>query len=179
MKTEKNRLIFMLVLVGMVVLSIFFQMKHKKEFIINKKSSAEPSEKKSTDPMVEESWTSEKQIEKYANHPDDNRGLLFSESTNGKIEIKGYCKEIEKWMSEDQYEHMTNMLEQYLNKKRIFDVTLAVIHPESIVTVNDYEHILYLEINHKNDYTDQMLVKTYCDSYINDMRFAFELEYGN
>lgn len=97
-----------------------------------------------------------------------------------EVTFTGYAEHPEAfgWMDPAAWEAFQESLKGYLEKKGFRDVTEANLHPDSILEVNAYEHYVYLDVDHANAYTDRMVLKAICDTYQEQMRFAFEIQYG-
>ena len=117
------------------------------------------------------------EIQTYENRPEDNRELPPSDL---EATFTGYAEHPEAfgWMDPAAWETFQESLKGYLEKKGFRDVTEANLHPDSILEVNAYEHYVYLDVDHANAYTDRMVLKAICDTYQEQMRFAFEIQYG-
>ena len=53
------------------------------------------------------------------------------------------------------------------------------LHPDSIQQINPYERNVYLDADYKTEDMDTMKMKAVCDTYKDDMRFAFFIQYGD
>ena len=126
---------------------------------------------------IEEPWMPKHEIQTYENRPEDNRELPPSDL---EVTFTGYAEHPEAfgWMDPAAWEAFQESLKGYLEKKGYRDVTEANLHPDSILEVNAYEHYVYLDVDHANAYTDRMVLKAICDTYQEQMRFAFEIQYG-
>lgn len=127
--------------------------------------------------IVEEPWMTKGEIRDYENRPEDNRELPSSDL---EITFTGYAEHPEAfgWMDPAEWEAFQETLKGYLEKKDFTDVTEANLHADSVLEVNAYEHYVYLDVDHANAYTDRILLKAICDTYQEQMRFAFEIQYG-
>lgn len=126
---------------------------------------------------IEEPWMPKHEIQTYENRPEDNRELPPSDL---EVTFTGYAEHPEafEWMDPAAWEAFQESLKGYREKKGYRDVTEANLHPDSILEVNAYEHYVYLDVDHANAYTDRMVLKAICDTYQEQMRFAFEIQYG-
>lgn len=127
---------------------------------------------------VEEPWMTKSKIKTYQNLPDDNRDLPES---NADIKFTGYDGHLLAfdWLKKDDWEQMQKLLKGYLLKKGFTDVTEVNLHPESIQRLNDYEWYVYMDVDHKNVYSDKLKIRAACDTYKGTMRFSFEIQYGS
>lgn len=83
------------------------------------------------------------------------------------------------WLTIAQWEQLQEELERYLLKKELDSVTKVTVHADSVQTVNPFENYLYLEAECPSEVWESLLIQVSCDTYKEEMRFAFEIQYGD
>lgn len=186
---EKKRVQFFLI-AGAAVIALlfgFFGPKKEKEetkIQIEQEQQEEQQEEKSDSEIPkaseEETWMTKSQIKQLENQSDDNLDLTEHE-TEAELKFSGYYENPQQfsWLGEEEWADFQNALKNYLQRKGLTDVTEVNLHPDSIQALNDYERYIYMDVDHKTDYTDRLIIQADCDTYMDTMRFAFEIQYGN
>ena len=98
-----------------------------------------------------------------------------------QITFQGYDENPEAfaWLSRPDWERFQTELKAYLSRKGMEAVTVVRLHPDSIQQINLYERNVYLDADYKTEDMDTMKMKAVCDTYKDDMRFAFFIQYGD
>ena len=183
MEKNKYRMFLAVLLVGLVFITWGIQKLNKPVDTteISIKEDVDIKEGKVfTDKSEEDStWMTKSQIKDLQNQIEDNQSLDNAE--NIEIVFIGYEENPAEfgWMLSDEWESFQESLKRYLINKGMADVTVVRLHPDSIHKINDYERYVYLDVDYKNDYTDRIVIKAICDTYKEEMRFAFEVQYGD
>ena len=112
----------------------------------------------------------------------ENRSKITGNFRPSDLEVTftGYAEHPEAfgWMDPAAWEAFQESLKGYLEKKGVSGCDRSEPPSDSILKVNAYEHYVYLDVDRANAYTDRMVLKAICDTYQEQMRFAFEIQYG-
>ena len=181
-KTSRILLVWILAMVILLagIIQIFAGRGHEKKNVPIKTLEEESDTGRNageSEEKDEELWMTKSQIKRYQNGAEDNRDLPESDAD---IIFTGYDNTSAfAWLSEEEWEEFQRSLKGFLQKKKLLDVTEVRLHADSIQVINEYERYVYMDIDHKNDYTDRLVIKAFCDTYKEKMRFAFEIQYGS
>lgn len=178
MKENTYRLILFLILIAAVIFT-GYRYKHRMTEQSETKQVAMKTEDGKRETEGEEPVRLNKErIVNLQNKGEDNINLPDTEL---KLEFPEYEENRTSlsWMSEEDYQHMQEQLTRYLAKKGITNVTRVHMHQDSIQSVNEFERLLYLDVDYRTEASDTLLIKTRCDTYKGSMRFAFEVQYGD
>lgn len=182
MGKDNGKIILVFILVGLILVTgITKWIFHTEDQEISiMEEDIDKKEKKEESQPAGEPWMSRSQIKDLEHTAEDNLELQVDGKDSG-ITFTGYEENPAafSWMGQEEWQRMQNSLTGYLQNKGFTDVTEVQLHPDSIQTINEFERYVYLEVDHKNDYTDRLIIKAICDTYKDTMRFAFEIQYGS
>lgn len=176
MKENLVKIILFVVLIALILISIIsIKRVHEKR---ENKALKINQEKTEDDQATEEPVRLNKQrIRNLKNKAEDNQNL--PSATEMDITFSGYEEHPKSfsWMTAQEWEQFQENLKGYLKKKRLDSVTQVNLHPDSMQKINDYERYIYLDVDYKTEYSETLLIKAICDTYGENMRFAFEIQY--
>lgn len=175
---EKKKILLVLVLALLALLAgrVTDWGEKKKE-----KEGYRISEDFDSTPAPSEKSVDRNMIHSLSNHPEDNYRLWEEDTEEMQVTFQGYDENPEAfaWLSRPDWERFQTELKAYLSRKGMEAVTVVRLHPDSIQQINPYERNVYLDADYKTEDMDTMKMKAVCDTYKDDMRFAFFIQYGD
>lgn len=83
------------------------------------------------------------------------------------------------WLSKEDWEKLQEEIVNFLKEKGLEGVTTVELLPDSIQTINQYEHYLYFSIDYGTEYADHYVLQARCDNYKEWPRYTFKMQYGD
>ena len=176
-KEKKIRMTIFIILAALALLAVFLG-NSVEQWADDPQGNYSIKEKE----VVEKAPSMDKQkIYNLSSQPDDNL-----QSINGKKDSKltlkftAYEENVAafSWLVGADWERFKEELAIYLEKKNL-DVTMVRLHPDSQQIIDDYLRYLYLDVDYQTEYSDTLLIKAVCDTYTDELRFSFEVQYGS